>query len=129
MSPLLLVCLGGALGSGLRYLVVVAALRALGPEFPFGTLAVNLTGSFLIGVVQQAGLEARVVPDSARLFLSAGVLGGFTTYSAFSYETVRLAQAGAWPQAGLNAVVTTIGCLAACTLGILAGRLLLGARG
>jgi len=124
LDRLLLVCLGGALGTGLRYLVSLAAVRLLGPEFPFGTLIVNLAGAFAIGFVQQLGVVA-FVPDNARLFLVVGVLGGLTTYSAFSYETVRLLEVGAWPRAWLNVVLTTASCLALCMLGLATARSLL----
>ena len=93
---LALVALGGALGSVLRYLVTMAAVTWMGPTFPWGTLAVNLVGSFLIGLVQSLAVESLVISEEARLFLATGVMGGLTTYSAFSYETVRLAETGAW---------------------------------
>ena len=118
---LLLVCLGGAVGSGLRYTIGVLAVRWLGTDFPFGTLAVNLAGSFLIGFVQEAATR-NVVTEHARLFLTVGVMGGLTTYSAFSYETVRLMQTGAWTRAWVNLVVTTTVCLTLCVLGMAAAR-------
>jgi CrcB protein len=124
MNPgpgLLLVCLGGALGSGLRYLVGVCAARWLGTDFPFGTLAVNLAGSFAIGFVQDVATRG-LVSENARLFLTVGVLGGLTTYSAFSYETVRLMQAGAWTRAWLNLAATTALALALCVAGMAAAR-------
>jgi CrcB protein len=124
-----LVCVGGALGSGLRYLAAVGAGRWLGLDFPYGTLLVNVVGSFAIGLVQELAYGARLLPEGARLFLAAGVLGGLTTYSAFSYETMRLAEAGAWPRAWLNVLATTGLCLAVCLLGILAGRALAAPRG
>ena len=120
----LLVCLGGAIGTGLRYLVSLAAFRLLGPEFPFGTLVVNLLGSFAIGFVQQLGVAA-LVPDTARLFLVVGVAGGLTTYSAFSYETVRLLEVGAWARAWLNVFLTTGASLALCLLGLATARWML----
>ena len=123
-----LVALGGALGSVLRYLVANAALAWMGPTFPWGTLAVNLVGSFLIGLVQSLAVESLVISEEARLFLATGVMGGLTTYSAFSYETVRLAETGAWPQAWANVLVTTAACLALCLLGLTTGRILVGAR-
>jgi CrcB protein len=125
----LIVCLGGAIGTGLRYLVSGLAARWLGAEFPHGTLAVNLAGSFAIGFVQEIGVTTLLVPDSVRLFLTVGLMGGLTTYSTFSYETVRLAEVGAWPQAWLNVLVTAAGCLGLCFLGIAAARLLVGLRG
>jgi CrcB protein len=123
---LLLVCLGGALGSGLRYLVGTAALSWLGMGFPYGTLAVNLGGSFLIGVIQQLAISSLVLSEPTRVFLAVGVMGGLTTYSSFSYETLVLAQRGAFAAAALNVAVTTAGCLALCVLGMAVGRALAG---
>ena len=127
MARLLLVCLGGALGSGLRYGVGWLAVRWLGTDFPFGTLLVNLVGSFAIGVVQECALRG-VITEDARLFLAVGVMGGLTTYSAFSYETVRLMQAEAWSRVWLNVAGTTALCLTLSMLGIAAGRALLPVR-
>lgn len=124
MRGVLLVCLGGALGSGLRYLMALLAARWLGPDFPWGTLLVNVAGSFAIGFVQQLAAGTTVVPEPARLFLTVGLLGGLTTYSAFTYETVRLLQVGAWLPAAANVVATTGLCLAVCGLGLAAGRAL-----
>jgi CrcB protein len=112
----------------LRYLVALSAAAWLGPGFPWGTLAVNLIGAFLIGLVQQAATEALVIGEETRLLLATGVMGGLTTYSAFSYETARLLESGAWWPAWLNVVVTTAACLALCFLGLATGRLLLGPR-
>jgi|SRR5215510_7156351 len=125
----LLIALGGALGTIVRYWTSGLAAQWLGVEFPYGTLIVNLVGSFLIGAIQEIGTESLVLPDDARLFLTTGVMGGLTTYSAFSYETVRLMEARAWMGAALNVLVTTASCLVLCFLGIAAGRLLLGLRG
>ncbi len=90
MDRVVLVAVGGGVGSVLRYLTNGLAVRWLGLDFPYGTLIVNVVGSFLIGLVQALAEEAAVLPEPARLFLSVGVMGGFTTYSAFSFETVRL---------------------------------------
>src|SRR5262245_49772455 len=125
----LLIAAGGALGTVLRYLTSSLTAHWLGGEFPCGTLIVNLVGSFLIGAIQTIGMESLVLSDEARRFLTTGVMGGLTTYSAFSYETVRLMEGRAWLAAGLNVGVTTAGCLALCALGIVAGRTLLGLRG
>ena len=124
MIRLALVALGGALGSVLRYLVTVAAVTWIGPTFPWGTLAVNLVGSFLIGLVQSLAVESLAISEETRLFLSTGVIGGLTTYSAFSYETVRLAETGAWTHAWANILVTTTACLTLCLLGLTTGRVL-----
>jgi CrcB protein len=117
-----LVCLGGALGTGARYLVGGLAARWLGAELPYGTLLVNVIGSFLIGLVQELALAA-VMPERARVVLAVGVLGGFTTYSAFAYESLHLAAGGAWGPAALYVGLTGALCFAACLLGVGAGRL------
>ena len=125
MMHVLLVCLGGAAGTGLRYAAAILGARWLGLEFPYGTLFVNLAGSFAIGLVQQVAL-AGAMPETLRLVVVSGILGGFTTYSAFSYETVHLMQSGAWGRAAVNVMVTTAGCLALCAAGMAAGRALKG---
>jgi len=129
VERVLLIALGGAIGTVLRYLTSGLAVKWLGVDFPYGTLIVNLVGSFLIGVIHQLGTESLVLSDDVRWFLTTGVMGGLTTYSAFSYETVRLLEAQAWTEAWLNVLVTTVACLTLCFLGIAAGRLLLGLRG
>jgi fluoride exporter len=95
MLNLGLVALGGALGAGCRHLVNGAALRLLGPAFPFGTLFINVAGSLLMGLL--AGwLAARFSGggQALRLFLATGILGGFTTFSAFSLDAVLLWERG-----------------------------------
>jgi CrcB protein len=94
MIHILLVAAGGALGSVLRYLVGLWTLRSFGPSFPWGTLTVNITGSFLIGVF--AEMIARKFGASAemRVFLITGILGGYTTFSAFSLDAITLFERG-----------------------------------
>ena len=124
MGRFILICIGGAAGTGIRYLVGLLAISWLGAGFPFGTLAVNLAGAFLIGLIQQ--LAASVIPETTRLFLVVGVMGGMTTYSAFTYETLRLMTLAEWGKAWTNVVVTTGLCLALCWLGMAAGRVVVG---
>jgi CrcB protein len=126
VTRFLWICLGGAAGSGARYLLSGWSLRVLGSAFPYGTLAVNLIGSFLLAALMFAGTEAGAVSPTVRLALGTGVLGGFTTYSTFSYETMKYLQDGAWGVALLNMIVTLVGCLAACFLGWAMARGLLG---
>jgi CrcB protein len=126
VNRLLWICLGGAVGTGARYVVSGWALRAFGPSFPYGTLAVNLAGSFLIGAFMQVGLTTRTIPPTLRLALTTGVLGGFTTYSSFNYETVGYLQNGAWWYGFLNIAATVLGCLAAGLLGLAVGRWIAG---
>ena len=126
---MLLVGLGGAIGSILRFLTALVAAHWFGSEFPYGTLIVNLSGAFVIGLVQQVGGDSLLIPDSVRIFLTTGMMGGLTTYSAFTYETVRLMETNAWPQAWINIVVTTTVALGLCFLGMAVGRTLLSFRG
>lgn len=119
MNRFLVVCLGGAIGSGARYLTVVWATRHLGLAFPYGTFIVNVAGSFLIAAVVQL-----VSPSELRFFLVSGVLGGFTTYSSFNEETLLLMRTGAYGTAALNVIGTVLACFAAGILGILAARVL-----
>jgi len=125
----LLISFGGAIGTLFRYLISVWAATWLGAEFPYGTLIVNLSGAFIIGLVQHLGTEALMIPDQTRLFITTGMMGGLTTYSTFSYETVRLMEAGAWNQAWINIFVTTVICLSLCFLGMGAGRVIVTLRG
>lgn len=129
MERALLITFGGAVGTFLRYFTSLVAARWLGTDFPYGTLIVNLTGAFVIGLVQQLGTEALLIPDNARLFLTTGLMGGLTTYSTFSYETVKLMEVGAWNQAWINIVVTTVICLSLCFLGMAVGRMFMMLRG
>ncbi|MFD1949736.1 fluoride efflux transporter CrcB [Sphingomonas arantia] len=123
MPSLLLVMGGGAIGSGLRYLVGRLALAQFGPGFPFGTLAVNLIGGALMGLL--AGLLAReVAGESVRLLLGVGVMGGFTTFSAFSLETVLMLQRGELATAVGYVMVSVLGALAALFVGLQAARVL-----
>jgi len=126
MGRLFLISLGGAAGTAARYLLSVGLLRALGPAFPYGTLAVNVIGSFLLGAIMQAGLDTTLLSPTARVVLGTGVMGGFTTYSTFNYETLQYLQAGAWAMAGLNVALTLCVCLAAGAVGMAVTRALLG---
>lgn len=126
---MLLVGFGGAIGSILRFLTSLVAAHWFGAEFPYGTLIVNLSGAFVIGLVQQIGGETLLIPDNVRIFLTTGMMGGLTTYSTFSYETVRLMETNAWHQAWINIFVTTTIALSLCFLGIAVGRLVLSLRG
>ena len=124
MDRLLWVCLGSALGGGARYLLSLSALRLLGSSFPYGTLVVNVLGSFLIGLVMHVALETTLVAPTARIFLTTGVLGGLTTYSTFNYETLGLAAEGDWHLAAANIAATVVACLAAGARGLASGRAL-----
>jgi CrcB protein len=123
---LFLICLGGAIGTGARYLTSLWALQTFGAAFPFGTLIVNGLGSFLIAfIVEMAGMTNAISPD-VRLMLTAGVMGGFTTYSAFNFETTAYLRMGTWGTALANVGVTLVGCLAAGFAGVALARVIFG---
>ncbi len=121
MARFLLICLGGAVGTGARYLFSTAMKRAFG-NFPFGTLGVNVIGSFLASIVMVLALEKSALSPDMRLILVTGVLGGFTTYSSFNYETLHLAQSGAVTLAIVNVLVTLVTCMLAGVAGIWLAR-------
>jgi len=120
----LFVCLGGAFGAGARYAVSGFALRLFGSSFPFGTLVVNVAGSFLLGLVMEVGFVSETLSPNLRIAVAVGVLGGFTTFSTFSYETLALLREGAVGLGLLNAIVNLIGGLIAAFLGLAAAGLL-----
>jgi fluoride exporter len=122
-----LVALGGAIGSVARYGVGALAAQLFGAAFPWGTLLVNLTGSFLIAVVMHVALSGTAISLELRIFLTTGIMGGFTTYSSFNYETLALFNQRAYGLAGLNVAATVVGCFVAGVLGLAAGRALAGA--
>jgi CrcB protein len=126
MALFLFVCLGGALGTAARYLLGLSIQAALGSTFPYGTLSVNLIGSFLIALLMFLGVDKGIISSNVRVVLTTGVMGGFTTYSSFNYETMRLFQQGSVLLAFVNVGATLVGCLAAGGLGLLAGRLIGG---
>jgi CrcB protein len=123
-SKILMVALGGALGASLRYMAAAATHGLLGHAFPYGTLLVNVVGSLLIGYL------VVLLPDPGshdwglRLLLITGLLGGFTTYSAFSIETLTLLQEGQALKAGLNIALTLLTCLLAVWVGYSLARML-----
>ncbi len=118
MKAIALVALGGALGAVARLLVT----RALPDAFPWGTLAVNLVGSFAIGWLLASPASRVAGTPELKLLLVTGVLGGFTTYSAFNHETLALWSAGLRASAGLYCFGTLVGAWAAGLLGIWVAR-------
>lgn len=129
MTKLLLVALGGAVGTSLRYGVGLGMARWLGTAFPFGTLAANVLGSFLLGLLMVAWPERPILGVEAKLVIGTGMMGGFTTYSSFNLETLRLAEQGEWSKCGLYLGATVLVCLAAGLGGIWLGRSLRGPAG
>lgn len=117
MNALLPVMAGGALGSAGRYLTGRFTLSLLGPDWPWGTMTVNLLGGLLMGLL--TGMLARVsAPEGWRLFLAIGVLGGFTTFSSFSLDTVNMIGRGALLPAFSYVAVSVVGSIVALFAGL-----------
>jgi CrcB protein len=130
VSSLLLIFLGGGLGSVLRYVVGVQTARSLGAftssgGWPWGTLAVNLLGCIAIGTAFRLLPVPSEGPASARLLLMTGFLGGFTTFSAFSLEAAQLWMRGDAQGAALYVAVSVLLCLAGVALGLTIGKAIL----
>lgn len=114
--------LGGAAGTLARYGLSTWCQQRFGAGFPYGTLAVNVIGSFLLGVILQIAATTELLSPTLRLGLSTGVMGGFTTYSSFNYETIKLFEDRAWKAGVANVAVTIVGCLLAGVLGMAVAR-------
>ncbi len=122
LKILLPIALGGAVGAILRYLASLGIHGLAGTGFPYGTLLVNVLGSFLIGVLYVVIIEAPAGFTHYRAPLMVGLLGAFTTFSAFSLETVHLLEGGEVVKAGLNVLLNVVVCLAACWGGLTLAR-------
>ena len=121
LNGLIFVMLGGAVGAGLRFGVSVWALQAFGGNFPWGTLIVNLVGGLLMGLLAGAVLrEGAGVP--VHLLVGTGILGGFTTFSAFSLETAALVEGGQIGAALAYALASVIGSVLLLFMGLWLGR-------
>ncbi len=126
-----LIALGGALGSVLRFWLSGLVAAQVGETFPWGTLAINVTGSFVIGFFATlSGPDGRAfVSAETRQFVMTGICGGYTTFSSFSLQTLNLARGGEWLRAGGNITGSVVLCLAAVWLGHLLAATLNTQRG
>jgi len=122
MARFFWVCFAGGVGTGARYLLSGWVQRKLGPTFPLGTLAVNVLGCLLLGAVMQISLSTRLLPADARVVVAIGLLGGFTTYSSFNYETTRLVLDGHAARGIANICATLVGAFATGLLGFWLAR-------
>lgn len=125
MDRLLWISLGGAVGTAARYLIGLWAGQRFGASFPYGTLIVNVSGCFLIAALMHLAM-VNGWPATVRAALTIGFLGGFTTYSSFNYETMRLMEEGAVATAFANVAATLLSGFAAGWLGLLLARQLAG---
>jgi fluoride exporter len=121
---MLIIALGAAAGANLRYAISVWAARQWGTAFPYGTLLINVSGSFLIGIVMVLLTVRFPNSDTWRLLLVTGLLGGFTTFSSFSYESYVLLINGSWLAAGLNICASVGMGLIGVVLGVGLARLI-----
>lgn len=125
---LIYIAVGSAAGGVLRYLLGGVIQRAAGGTFPVGTLLVNLTGSCLLGFLYRYSADSAAITPEIRALLTIGLCGGYTTFSSFSYEAIRLLEDGQ-PGRALLYIGSSVGlCLAGTALGIIAGRELLALR-
>ncbi len=125
MLNVLLVAIGGAIGSVLRYLVGVWTMRQYGSNFPWGTLTVNIVGSFAIGILTEMIARRFNASMEIRVFLVTGILGGFTTWSSFSLDTIVLYERGAFGLAAAYVIGSAVASFAAVFAGLALGRAIL----
>ncbi|MDP9413196.1 MAG: fluoride efflux transporter CrcB [Pseudomonadota bacterium] len=122
MPNLILVMLGGAIGAAFRYQVGRIAAERLGHSFPWGTFTVNLVGSLLMGLLASVLAQAGRASEPLLLFTGVGVLGGFTTFSAFSLETARMIERGDFATAAIYSVSSVLAGVAMLFVGLWVGR-------
>lgn len=123
MTNTLLIFLGAGFGGVFRYWISNSVYWLVGRQFPYGTLVVNVSGCFLMGLLFVLILERfDGLGPQLRSLLLIGLLGGYTTFSSFSIETINLFENGAWMSAFLNIFLSVILCIAAAWLGLIGGR-------
>jgi len=122
MSQVLAIAGGGALGAVLRYWMSTAVYTLAGREFPYGTLAVNVLGSLVMGFLYIWLLERSLESAGVRAFLLIGLLGAFTTFSTFSIETLLLMEGGQYIRALANTLVSVVLCITAAGFGVILAR-------
>jgi CrcB protein len=122
-SRILIVGLGGFFGAALRYIISTVAAKYFG-DFPVGTLIVNTLGGFIMGFIMQACTDVWSISPNTRIFLTTGIMGGLTTFSTFSYETISFFSDAEYLMGGINAGLNLFSALFACWLGKMAAQLL-----
>lgn len=119
---LLYIGIFGALGCISRYLLSGWTYALVGRGFPYGTLLVNVVGSFLLGLLLEHGLRSTMFSPEVRIGIGIGFMGGFTTFSTFSFETVRMLEEGSYLHAGANVLLNVVVCIVFAGFGIIAAR-------
>ena len=122
------VALGSAVGGVARFALASLVQQRAGPNFPLGTLVVNISGSFVLGLVLRYALGTQAISPEVRALLTTGFCGGYTTFSTFTYDTMVLLEDGQSSRAGLYVLLSVALSLAGAWLGILGGRALLDMR-
>ena len=117
MVKVFLVGIGGFIGASSRYLITIVMSRFIGSTFPYGTLLCNIIGAFLIGIFMAISSTYNWMSDEVTLFLTTGILGGLTTFSTFSYETISLFETGEYVMASVNIFGSVILCLGFAAIG------------
>ncbi len=120
MKNILYVGIGGFIGASLRYIISINSSKLFGAQLPFGTLIVNILGGIFIGFIMELGATTSFISPAVRLFLTTGIMGGLTTFSTFSYETVTLFSEGNYILAVLNTGLNLFLSLA----GVIVGKLI-----
>jgi len=121
-EPAVLIGIGGILGANARYLVSVWAARRIGASFPYGTMIVNLSGSFVLGIMATAIVGRVVSEPEVRLLVSVGFLGAYTTFSTFAFESVSLIRRRAYALATVNVLASTVLGLLGAWIGAMVAR-------
>lgn len=119
---ILYIALFGGAGCVSRYLISGWVYALAGRGLPYGTMAVNIIGSFLLGLITEGALRSTLISPELRMGLTVGFMGGFTTFSTFSFETVRLIEEGSLGAAGINIIINVVVCIMFCFAGIWLAR-------
>lgn len=120
MQKIIYVGVGGFIGAALRYIISIHATKWFGTAFPFGTLIVNVLGGFLMGLIMQISLDTKLISPNQRLFMTTGILGGLTTFSTFSLDTINLLNDAKYMLGSLNIFLNLFFSL----IGLIVGKLL-----
>ncbi|WP_341480423.1 fluoride efflux transporter CrcB [Clostridium cibarium] len=108
LQKIIFVGVGGCIGASLRYLITIASSKLINSNFPFGTLIVNVIGGFLIGLIMELSNSTELISPNLKLFLTTGIMGGLTTFSTFSYETINLMNDGRYVLGSANILLNVI---------------------